>query len=101
MFLENKAEEIGIDLDIYKTLINTFLKETLKDINNIEEDLKLLDYPRIAKHAHHIKGAARNLALDDISSIVLEIETESKNDKFNNDNLIKLKEKMNYLKTQV
>lgn len=77
------AEKIGIqDIDVIKMLIGEFFSVCQADIDSLEKVTANSDFDAIRSHAHSIKGAAKNLWLEEVGSAaeVLEISGRNKTD---------------------
>ncbi len=74
MDIQKAAEEIGISVDGYKKLCSLFIKSGRTDCANLRDAIEAMDRVKIKEYAHHIKGAARNLDFETLSSLAKEIE---------------------------
>jgi HPt (histidine-containing phosphotransfer) domain-containing protein len=84
MDLFKAAEESGIDNIMYVDLLGDFISETGKDLEKLGEAVSENISQDISEIAHHIAGAALNLALRDLEKpcrrLQLEIDQLSSDD---------------------
>lgn len=79
MNLEQIAKEIGIGTDTLRSMYRSFLDHTEKDLKKIAEASEKGDMEALRSHAHHIKGAAINLELIELSERAKNLEYAAKN----------------------
>jgi histidine phosphotransfer protein HptB len=80
MNFQELAENLGLELDEYRELIELFIDTGSADFKNIEEALAGGNSDQVMRSAHTIKGAAGNLGLLDVSDTAKSIEdSASKN----------------------
>ena len=63
MNVKQKALEIGLSEKQFIGLIETFIRETAKDLEQMDKASRDNDWDKIGQLAHHIKGAAANLEI--------------------------------------
>jgi HPt (histidine-containing phosphotransfer) domain-containing protein len=78
MDLNKLASELGFDIETVKGLLATFVRTSTSDLADLEVAAAAGDCPAAARLAHHIKGAAANLELNDVSAAALAVETAAK-----------------------
>ena len=78
MDLSGQAKKAELDIDSYKSLLATFVGATDRDLARLEQAVKEGDTPTAAGLAHHIKGAAANLELEEIRAAALCAELAGK-----------------------
>jgi HPt (histidine-containing phosphotransfer) domain-containing protein len=66
MSLEELAESLKIDVEVVEKLAATFVTASKKDLQELKQLLAAQDTEGVARVAHHIKGAAATLELEDI-----------------------------------
>jgi HPt (histidine-containing phosphotransfer) domain-containing protein len=74
IILEKKAEEIGLDVATTEKLIQKFIEVTREDIRRMKIAAEVDDWSRLREIAHHIKGAAVNLNLTEITEAGEQLE---------------------------
>ena len=74
MNLTQLAENLGLEIDEYKELIELFIDTGSTDFLKIQDALAKSDAEQIMRSAHTIKGAAGNLGLLDVSEVAKSIE---------------------------
>jgi HPt (histidine-containing phosphotransfer) domain-containing protein len=72
--IEKIAEDIGISVEAYKKLCRTFLENSKKDLVELKKALEAEDRPAVRALAHHIKGAALNIDLIELSELAKGLE---------------------------
>ncbi len=72
--IEKIAEDIGISVEAYKKLCRTFLENSKKDLDNLKKALEAEDRQAVRTLAHHIKGAALNIDLLELSELAKGLE---------------------------
>ncbi|MFH0823604.1 MAG: Hpt domain-containing protein [Pseudomonadota bacterium] len=72
------AERLGFEAEEVLELILDFIDYSRGDIRGLREGLSSGNPSVVADHAHSIKGAALNLALDEIGTLASEIEKKGK-----------------------
>ncbi|HDQ14061.1 MAG TPA: Hpt domain-containing protein [Sediminispirochaeta sp.] len=80
MKLDTAAAEIGISLAAYKRLCRLFLDNTDRDIQTLHDALRAGDTGKISETAHHIKGAATNLDLEELADLAAEMRAHAEED---------------------
>ena len=78
MDIDKHAQDIGLSPEEYRDLVRLFLNTAEGDLSKLKEAIKTANHEQAAAVAHHIKGAALNLELDQISKAALAIETNAK-----------------------
>ncbi|MDA3900559.1 MAG: Hpt domain-containing protein [Spirochaetes bacterium] len=73
------AEELGIDLDKFKTLMKQFLNENLNEyITRLRENIVKNNFTEITFFAHKIVGASANYQTDEITEKARKIKDAAK-----------------------
>lgn len=95
MNFEELADNLGLEVDEYRELIDLFIDTGAADFKQIQEGLDNKDADQVMRSAHTIKGAAGNLGLLEVSDAAAAIEENA-----NDNNLDGLEPIVNILKTQ-
>lgn len=66
MSLKELAENLGIDEEDFRELVQLFIDTTLSDLDKLLESINEEDYNKAKDAAHSIRGAAGNLGFMDI-----------------------------------
>lgn len=74
MNLQELADNLGLEVDEYRELVELFIDTGSADFQKIEDGLAGNDTDQVSRSAHTIKGAAGNLGLVDISETARTIE---------------------------
>ncbi|MGD9365457.1 MAG: Hpt domain-containing protein [Desulfobacteraceae bacterium] len=74
MNFKELADNLGLEVDEYRELIELFVETGTADLNNIQEALANNDSEQVMRSAHTIKGAAGNLGLEEVSETAKIIE---------------------------
>jgi HPt (histidine-containing phosphotransfer) domain-containing protein len=74
MNFQELAENLGLEVDEYRELIELFIDTGSVDFMKIQEALAGGNADQIMRSAHTIKGAAGNLGLMDVSATAKTIE---------------------------
>ena len=74
MNFQELAENLGLEVDEYRELIDLFVDTGANDFKNIQEGMANSDLDQVMRSAHTIKGAAANLGLDEVSKTAGVIE---------------------------
>lgn len=74
MNFKELADNLGLEVDEYRELIELFVETGAADFNNIQEALAKSDSEQVMRSAHTIKGAAGNLGLMEVSEAAKIIE---------------------------
>lgn len=74
MNFKELADNLGLEVDEYRELIELFVETGSADFNNIREALAKGDSEQVMRSAHTIKGAAGNLGLAEVSETAKIIE---------------------------
>lgn len=74
MNLKELAENLGLELDEYKELIELFIDTGSIDFKTIQEGVAVRNADQVMRSAHTIKGAAGNLGLMEVSATAKVIE---------------------------
>jgi HPt (histidine-containing phosphotransfer) domain-containing protein len=74
MNFQELAENLGLEVDEYRELIELFIDTGSADFMKIQEALAGGNADQIMRSAHTIKGAAGNLGLMDVSATAKTIE---------------------------
>ncbi len=95
MNFKELGENLGLDEDEYRELIELFIQSGSADFQRLQEALVSGDAEKAMRSAHTIKGAAGNLGLMDVHAVAQIIEDNA--EKMQLDGLA---ETMQTLKTQ-
>jgi histidine phosphotransfer protein HptB len=74
MNLQELAENLGLEVEEYKELIELFIDTGSADFQKIQEALAGHNADQVMRSAHTIKGAAGNLGLMEVSAVAKTIE---------------------------
>ena len=74
MNFQELADNLGLEVDEYRELIELFIDTGSADFQKIEDGLAGSDSDKVMRSAHTIKGAAGNLGLMDVSETAKTIE---------------------------
>ena len=74
MNFQELADNLGLEVDEYRELIELFIDTGAADFQKIQEALAGCNSDQIMRSAHTIKGAAGNLGLMDVSATAKAIE---------------------------
>ena len=74
MNVKELAENLGLEEDEYRELIELFIDTGRADFQKIEAGLTNGDADQVMRSAHTLKGAAGNLGLMEISDLAKSIE---------------------------
>jgi HPt (histidine-containing phosphotransfer) domain-containing protein len=77
MDIKSLAEDLGLEEEDVHRLILTFLETTEQDLLLLNQAYSQKDAERLRATAHHIKGAARNLELNEIAEAAMAIEEKA------------------------
>ncbi len=95
MNFQELADNLGLEVDEYRELIELFINTGAADFQKIREGMASSDADQVMRSAHTIKGAAGNLGLMDVSETAKTIEENA-----NNHQLDGLGDTIDTLKTQ-
>jgi HPt (histidine-containing phosphotransfer) domain-containing protein len=79
MNLKELAENLGLEEDEYRELVELFIDTGTADFQKIESGLASSDAEQVMRSAHTIKGAAGNLGLMEVSDVAKTIEENATN----------------------
>lgn len=82
MNFKKLAENLGLEEDEYRELVELFLDTGRADFQKIVSSLANRDADQVMRSAHTIKGAAGNLGFTEISDLAKLIEENAVNDTF-------------------
>ena len=82
------SENLGLEVDEYRELIELFVNTGAADFQKIQEGISSSDSDKVMRSAHTIKGAAGNLGLLDVSETAGLIEQKATNNNLDNLNAI-------------
>jgi HPt (histidine-containing phosphotransfer) domain-containing protein len=74
MNFQELADNLGLEVDEYRELIELFIDTGAADFQTIQEALAGGNSEQVMRSAHTIKGAAGNLGLMDVSETAKNIE---------------------------
>ncbi len=77
MNFKELGENLGLDEDEYRELIELFVETGLSDYGNLKRGLDTDDMAQIAQAAHTIAGASGNLGLMDMHKVAKQIELQA------------------------
>lgn len=83
MNISNLAQSLGIETQDYKSLVELFLQTTSDDLQKLDSAIAERDLSLVSQTAHHIKGAAVNLELQEIAADARKAEQCAKQSDFN------------------
>ncbi len=95
MNFQELAENLGLEVDEYRELIELFIDTGSVDFQKIQDGMASSDAEQVMRSAHTIKGAAGNLGLMDVSESAKIIEENATNNKLDG-----LEETISTLKAQ-
>jgi len=78
MDIKSMAEELGLEAEEMRRLVLTFLESTEQDILLLGQAFAEGDAEKLRAAAHHIKGAAANLELNEIAEAAKGIEDKAR-----------------------
>ncbi|MBI9010628.1 MAG: response regulator [Clostridiales bacterium] len=70
IYAENLRNKIGFEIQICRDLIETFISQLKKDLNEIDVLKTINDYDQIEKILHKLKGASATVRLDNINNLI-------------------------------
>jgi HPt (histidine-containing phosphotransfer) domain-containing protein len=73
------AQNLGLEEDEYRELVELFIETGIADYQKIESGLASRDADQVIRSAHTIKGAAGNLGFTEISDLAKLIEENADN----------------------
>jgi len=76
--LDDHAARAGLSAGQYASLLEMFVRATENDMTRLRSALSASQLERAAEIAHHIKGAAFSLELEDISEAAKTLETRAR-----------------------
>ncbi len=79
MNFQELAENLGLEVDEYRELIELFVDTGSADFQKIQAGMAGSDADQVMRSAHTIKGAAGNLGLMDVSDTAKIIEENATN----------------------
>lgn len=79
MNFEELADNLGLEVDEYRELIDLFIDTGAADFKKIQEGLDKKDADQVMRSAHTIKGASGNLGLMEVSETAAAIEESANN----------------------
>ncbi|MEJ2154648.1 MAG: Hpt domain-containing protein [Desulfobacteraceae bacterium] len=74
MNFQELADNLGLEVDEYRELIELFIDTGSADFQKIQDGMAGNDSEQVMRSAHTIKGAAGNLGLMDVSETAKTIE---------------------------
>jgi HPt (histidine-containing phosphotransfer) domain-containing protein len=83
MNFKELAENLGLEEDEYRELIDLFIQSGGGDLQKVVEGVAAGDADQVMRAAHTIKGAAGNLGLVDVSAAAKVIEARATNNQLN------------------
>lgn len=79
MNFQELADNLGLEVDEYRELIELFIDTGAADFQKIQDGMASSDSEQVMRSAHTIKGAAGNLGLIDVSETAKIIEENATN----------------------
>lgn len=76
--LQTIADELDFDLEDVQMLVEVFLSEAKKNLDNLKKAVDTNNLEDIFRYAHSIKGSASNLTLQEISNTAKEMEDSAR-----------------------
>ncbi len=77
--IRDALDELGIGMDIYKEILDVFVKTNCDFINEIQRLYEKKDWAGLDKLAHSIKGSAGNIRANDLEKAGFDLEMACKN----------------------
>lgn len=77
MNFKELADNLGLEIDEYRELIELFVDTGAADFKRIQEGMSASDSEQVMRSAHTIKGAAGNLGLFNVSETAGLIEQQA------------------------
>lgn len=74
---EDTINQLGLDENIIKMLIDNFYLTIDESIKELELAIKSEDYEKIKAQAHYIKGSCMNLNFKEATQVLIEIESKA------------------------
>jgi len=84
-------KNLNLSENVIDMLINQFFSTFDEDLEKLNVAIKDKDFDAIEKQAHYIKGSSSNLAMYDISNILVEVETKAREEKCEIEDIEKIK----------
>jgi histidine phosphotransfer protein HptB len=81
MNFQELADNLGLEVDEYRELVELFVDTGSTDFHKIKEALEQRDADLVMRSAHTIKGAAGNLGLMEVSETAKIIEDTARDNK--------------------
>ncbi|MEJ2039936.1 MAG: Hpt domain-containing protein [Desulfosarcinaceae bacterium] len=79
MNFKELGEDLGLDEDEYRELIELFIDTGSAEFDSLQAAFAESDFEQMSRSAHTIKGAAGNLGLMDVQSVAKIIEDNAVN----------------------
>ncbi len=74
MNFNEMAKRLEMEEEEFKEIIRLFLDTTHGDLTKLQSAIEEMDYEKVAKTAHSIKGASANLGFSKIYELAKDIE---------------------------
>ncbi len=81
MNFKELGENLGLDEDEYRELVELFLDTGATDLGNLKDAFENGDAQQVAKSAHTLNGASGNLGLLDVHETAKKIEQAANENK--------------------
>jgi HPt (histidine-containing phosphotransfer) domain-containing protein len=78
MDVKRMAENLDIEESELLEIVDLFIETSTSDLNRLQQALEMEDAHEVAKTAHSIKGAAANLAFEEIFEISKNMERKAR-----------------------
>jgi HPt (histidine-containing phosphotransfer) domain-containing protein len=78
MNIKELSENLGLEEDEYKEMLDLFLTSGGADLSRIEQALKEANARLVHEAAHSLKGSAGSLCIDDIFELARAIDEKSR-----------------------
>ena len=79
MKLSELADNLGLDQDEARELLELYIDTTKNDLANLNKAIKSNDLTRAHENSHSIKGASGNLTLTELYEIAKDIDDDIRN----------------------
>lgn len=76
--IQRFSEEMHIDADMYKKILQSTVDTTVPDLPKLEQAIDAGDFETIQAISHRLKGTFLNLRLENIAAPMVEIDALSK-----------------------
>jgi HPt (histidine-containing phosphotransfer) domain-containing protein len=77
--LNKLADKFDFEIDEVEMIVETFLKTSKKNLDDIQKAIENDDKKKLSQAAHSLKGSSSTLQLTEIAELAKEIELNAKN----------------------